>query len=323
MKWPVFEQHRVLSVDGQGISYGIRGNAQGPAIMLCNGLGGGSMVWAHQVRLLEGNYRFIAWDYRGLYGSSPLLPEVSVGVDRHVDDALCVLDAQGVDRVTLFCWSSGVQLGLEIFRRLPDRVRAMVLVNGLSGRLWGGGHRAWSSTMSIRGFQWAQRMSTVVESATRMGLGWPETLPWLRRVGFVGNTVDESLWLRVAGSFRDLDMGQYFALAEAFGRHDAADVLSQVDVPVLVISGDRDPLAPRHLMEAMARSLPNDDFLLVPGGTHFVLMEFAELVGLRMEKFLLERGYGPSPSESLPGKVHRSAESSRGPEGLPTSGSGG
>jgi pimeloyl-ACP methyl ester carboxylesterase len=42
------------------------------------------------------------------------------------------------------------------------------------------------------------------------------------------------------------------------------------------------------------RDVPAAELLVVPGGTHYVAVEFPELVNLRVEKFLRERGYLPT-----------------------------
>jgi len=59
---------------------------------------------------------------------------------------------------------------------------------------------------------------------------------------------------------------------------------------VLIIAGDRDLFAPRELAFQMARRIPEAETLIVPGGTHFVPLEYPELVSLRIEKFVRDRG---------------------------------
>ena len=48
-------------------------------------------------------------------------------------------------------------------------------------------------------------------------------------------------------------MDLYFHTLELLGEHDARDVLDEVDVPLLVISGDRDLFTPRRAAEDMVR----------------------------------------------------------------------
>jgi pimeloyl-ACP methyl ester carboxylesterase len=58
----------------------------------------------------------------------------------------------------------------------------------------------------------------------------------------------------------------------------------------LVIVGERDLVTPRPIAEPLARQIPGVELFVVRGATHFVLLEFPELVNLRVEKFLREQG---------------------------------
>ncbi|HEY4122563.1 MAG TPA: alpha/beta hydrolase, partial [Byssovorax sp.] len=59
-----------------------------------------------------------------------------------------------------------------------------------------------------------------------------------------------------------------------------------IDVPVLVIAGDRDSFTPARYTEEMAAALPNAELVMVPGGTHVVPIERKELVLEKVEDFL-------------------------------------
>jgi pimeloyl-ACP methyl ester carboxylesterase len=58
----------------------------------------------------------------------------------------------------------------------------------------------------------------------------------------------------------------------------------------LVITGDRDPFTPRQLSQQMARRIPGGEILVVRGATHYAMIEYPELVNLRIEKFFREHG---------------------------------
>jgi pimeloyl-ACP methyl ester carboxylesterase len=71
-----------------------------------------------------------------------------------------------------------------------------------------------------------------------------------------------------------------------------AHVLETIEVPTLVITGDRDAFTPRQLAQQMARRIPHGEILIVRGATHYTAIEYPELVNLRIEKFFREHGYG-------------------------------
>jgi pimeloyl-ACP methyl ester carboxylesterase len=129
--------------------------------------------------------------------------------------------------------------------------------------------------------------SALFQRATR----WPETLLWLTRLGFIGSTLDAELFREIASEFSEVDLDLYLRLVRSLGEHDATHVLEKVQVPTLVIAGDRDAFTPRQLAQQMARRIPGGELLLVRGGTHFTAVEYPELVNLRIEKFFRENGY--------------------------------
>jgi pimeloyl-ACP methyl ester carboxylesterase len=113
----------------------------------------------------------------------------------------------------------------------------------------------------------------------------------MKRLGFMGSTVDEDLFREMALEFASLDLDIYFRTLSSLGEHDAAHVLETIRAPTLVITGERDAFTPRQLAQQMARRVPNCEILLVRGATHYAAVEYPELVNLRIEKFFREHGY--------------------------------
>ncbi|MAQ17399.1 MAG: alpha/beta hydrolase [Sandaracinus sp.] len=282
-------EHRIPSFDGTELAYHEAG--QGDPILLCNGLGGSWMAWKHQIRYFEDQHRFLSWDYRGLYRSGPPPSLDALTVEDQTRDALAVLDDAGAERAILFGWSMGVQVALELYRQAPERVRGLVLINGVSGEPWRTvmnlGFMGDVLPPVIRGIGSIPR---IAETLTRRVVGMPEAVQWAKRIGLAARTLDEDVFHELAASFGNLDMKRYMRTLELLGEHDASDVLGTVDVPTLLIAGDRDLFTPRSAMERMARKIPGAELMVVPGGTHYVAVEFPELVNLRIEKLFRERG---------------------------------
>ena len=72
------------------------------------------------------------------------------------------------------------------------------------------------------------------------------------------------------------------------GEHTAGDLLPRVNVPVLVVAGERDTFTPPFLATAMAETLPRGELLLVRDGSHVAPLEQPELVDARVMAFLRE-----------------------------------
>ena len=299
MKAKEVDEHSVVSFDGTSLAYHLVG--QGLPVLLCNGLGGSWMAWSHQIDYLSDRYRFLSWDYRGLYRSGPPAALDGLSVEHHAQDALAVLDAAGIERTAVFGWSMGVQVGLELFRRAPDRVAAFMLMNGVPGNPWETVLDTRLSTRLVpKAIRGAGSVPGLVEQLTRRLASMPETIQWIKRLGLASQTLDEGTFHQLAESFSELDMGIYLRILEMLGAHDATDVLAEVDVPTLVIAGARDRLTPRSAAARMARQIRGSELMVVPGGTHYLALEYPELVNLRIEKFFRERGYCAPTSVALP-----------------------
>ena len=182
MRPPKVEERFCESRDGTRIAYHVAG--EGPPILLANGLGGSWKAWSHQISYFSDRYRFISWDYRGLYRSGPPTDPDALRVEDHVDDALAVLDDLGEERVAIFGWSMGVQVALELFRTEPERVAALILVNGVAGK-------PWASVLNLPQLEkvipkvlgLVRSVPNITQSVTQRVVQWPETV-----------TVASSVW---------------------------------------------------------------------------------------------------------------------------------
>jgi pimeloyl-ACP methyl ester carboxylesterase len=267
---------------------------QGRPILLCNGLGGSWEAWSHQIQYFRDRYRLLSWDYRGLYGSAAPKDPDALRISDHAQDALGVLREEGVDRAALVGWSMGVQVGLEVFRSAPDQVASLAMVNGVAGRPWD-----YVFNLNLVGrllppfLRGLRSMPRTIESVVRQATRLPEPGEWVKRVGLAARTFDEQVAGEVIDKFRTLDMDIFIRLLERMGEHDAWDVLPQIDVPVLVIAGSRDVFTPRSAAERMVRRTRGSEIMILPGATHYAALEYPEMVNLRLEKFLRERGYEP------------------------------
>jgi pimeloyl-ACP methyl ester carboxylesterase len=88
---------------------------------------------------------------------------------------------------------------------------------------------------------------------------------------------------------------------DSMASHTAWDHLPHVDVPTLVIGGERDKFTPAWLSRKMAEHIPGAELMLLPRGSHTAPLEHRDLVELRVERFLRERlGLSPAPPASLP-----------------------
>jgi pimeloyl-ACP methyl ester carboxylesterase len=83
-----------------------------------------------------------------------------------------------------------------------------------------------------------------------------------------------------------MDITIFFKMALESQAHSAEDVLPKVNVPTLIIIGENDIFTPKYVPLRMAEKIKNSEVLILPKGSHGGLVEHAELVCLRIEKFI-------------------------------------
>jgi pimeloyl-ACP methyl ester carboxylesterase len=292
--------HDATARDGTRLAWTSAG-AGSPAVVLTDGIGCAGYVWRALPPELARQRRVLHWNYRA-HGASgaPADPE-RMEIQDCVSDLVAVLDAAGERRAIVAGHSMGVQVALELHRRAPERVAGLVLLCGAPGRLLDSFHD--SSTLRI-----------LFPVLRRMVLRWPE----LARRAFravvpteialeyaLAYEVDASRVLRedLARYLDDLarvDPALFVRLLASAAEHDATPHLPAVDVPTLVVAGERDGFTPIRLSMRMHRVIPASELLVVPGGTHVAPLEAPALVAARVLEFLAARVPPARAGEAIP-----------------------
>src|SRR5262249_822820 len=150
------------------------------------------------------------------------------------------------------------------FRSMRRKVQNLVLLNGTSGR-------PLDTLSPLPGMKammpplvdLARRAHALATQMARKATGQPEAVTWFKKLGLIGPTLDDGVFTELVHAFGGLDMEPFFRNLRAIGEHDAADLLEHVDVPTLIITGDRDLMTPRALAQQMARRIPVSEILIV------------------------------------------------------------
>jgi pimeloyl-ACP methyl ester carboxylesterase len=116
---------------GVRIFYRDTGGSGVPVVFL-HAATGSSRVWEYQIpAFTAAGYRFIAFDRRG-WGrtvSDPAARQPGAAAD----DLLGLIDHLGIERVHLVGTAAGVSVALDFALSFPQRVRSLVLANGIGG----------------------------------------------------------------------------------------------------------------------------------------------------------------------------------------------
>lgn len=287
-------QKKLTSFDGTLIAYQVSSpknrKTKTPPIVLVNGLGGSYLAWSDLIKKLAKNYPLLSWDYRGLFRSGSVANPEHLNVEDHAKDLLEIFCKEKISRAILCGWSMGVQVSLEFYRMHPENVAGLILLNGVSGNTVERAFPFPGSSFLLPGFTRVLReFSGEVSRVTRIFLNWEYSTTVLSQVGFAKRNLNE--FNKMLQEFKEIDFDAFFKILEQLNKHSADDVLPSISVPALVIAGRADLIAPYEEVKAMSRSIPDARFVAIPGGTHYSLLEYPDLVSRAMEKFLKKHFY--------------------------------
>jgi pimeloyl-ACP methyl ester carboxylesterase len=286
----------LVAADGTQVAYHVHRGGPGPTLVLTNGITTSNFFWSYLHRRWAPRHTLVNWDLKGHGRSAPARSPEGASIPALADDLLRILDAAGIERAVLAGFSMGCQVTLELYRLAPERVSALVLLLGPSGRVF-------DTALGPLGkllHGGIERMSPRVFALSLRGVqrlvGSPLGYPIGRGLRLVGPEATRADVKRFIDHFvEQVDPPTLAAMVLAAQAHDAEDLLPRIAVPTLVVGGDSDLFAPGSRVAVhMHRKIPGSELLRLPYGTHTSLLEHYMEIGAVVDEFL-ERRLAPTP----------------------------
>jgi len=310
----------VVSFDGTHIAYGLMG--QGPAtVVLCAGYCCPDNFWKYLAPALAKKYQVLIWNYRGSGASGmPREPGYRARnytvedfkLERYAQDLEAILDHENIPEVVLVGHSMGTQVALETYRLMPRRVRALVSITGPYASAI---QTFYNTTIAPRVFPIASSVLSRLPSGRKQV--WkaifrsPLPHPLAQRFGALGPMTKQEDMKSYYEHLAELDPLIVLKMAQAMHEHSAEDLLRKINVPTLVIVGERDNFVPPWLGNVMASRIPIAELLTVPGGTHGTIIENPRLVNRTVVDFLARHLSGEAKTVSLSARRSANAADAR------------
>lgn len=257
--------------NGSEVYYEVRG--QGPPLVLVEGLGYGLWMWRGQSPALEGRFRLILLDNRGVGRSSPLPGPYSMA--EFARDTLAVLDAEGVEKAALLGASMGGAVVQAMAALAPDRVSALVLACTTPGG-------PVARPMPPETFAEVTRVVPGETEADRlrrtMGIALTAAFPRERAA-----ELDAIIADRLASP---TDPTQWMYQALSAREFDACESDAHLPVPALITTGTEDRVLPWTNSLLLYRMIPHASLVLFRGQNHLHLIERAPEFNAVVERFL-------------------------------------
>ena len=259
-----------IEVKGRRIAYERAGEGP-PLVLLHGGFGISSSMWRRQLDGLSDEFTVVAWDAPGCGRSSD--PPEGFGASDYADCLAAFIDALGLGRPHVLGLSFGGVLALELYRWHPTVPRTLVLASAYAG---------WAGSLSAE----------VVEQRLQRALREADLPPeqWVRGYiqGFFTESAPAELIEEVAAMMSEPHPAGLRAMALAFGKADLRDVLPRIDVPTLLLYGDKDVRSPLSVAEDLHAKIPTSRLVVMPGVGHVSNMEAPERFNTEVRRFLRE-----------------------------------
>ena len=226
---------------------------------------GSSRVWDYQIpAFTAAGYRLIAYDRRG-WGRSEIVatgPQPGTGAD----DLQALMDHLKIDRFHLVATAAGSSVSLDYAVSFPQRLRSLVMANGALG-----------------GFEDKEYQ----ELGRRIRSPQLDALPpELRELGpsyRASNPEGTRRWIELERMSRP---GGSTAQPQSVRNRIMTSVLENIKVPVLLITGDADLLAPPPLLRFVAARMKNSESLIIPEAGHSAYWEQPEIFNRAVLEFI-------------------------------------
>lgn len=272
------------SHDGCSIYFEKRG--QGDPIIFVYGIACLMNHWHFQVDHFVKTHQVITFDLRGHHKSEAPADPAGLTIQAVALDILALMNHLQIEKAHLVGHSFGTPVLLSCVDQFPDRIKSLSFINGFAQN-------------PIKGM---------------FGLDFIEPLFYFIKKNFLANP---SLWTQVwktavhnplstwlsafAGGFnikltqfKDIEiytkgvaqipLDVFLPMFEDMMNFDGYGIARKIEVPSLLIAGDRDFVTPMKFQEELHNSIRQSELVIVPYGSHCSQLDFPDYINLKLEK---------------------------------------
>lgn len=266
------------------LHYVDEGPPDAPPLLFVHGNPTWSYLWRRPIAELSARgHRCVAFDHMG-FGRSDKPPQLSAySLERHIENAIALIDALNLSEVTLVGHDWGGPIGLGAMLERRDRLRAMVLMN-----TW-----AWELPSFLPPFLREFRTEGLGEILALGGNLFVESIPGGMRRRDADPVMMEAYrapfpdyWSR-AGTLafqREIPLTERDRSAPLMG--SIHERLPDLSLPVLLVWGMRDPVFQPVFLEQWRELFPEAETVELDDASHFLVEDNPDAVTAAIEGFL-------------------------------------
>lgn len=258
------------TIKGVTIHFEERGAPGGVPVLFVHGFPFRSAMWDLQVEAVSRRYRVVTYDIRGLGKSD--VGDGQYTIESHVDDLVGLLDHLHIDRTVVVGLSMGGYIALRALERSPERFIAAVLCDTRSEADDNAGKtKRAAGAVAVKRDGAAAFADSFVPAVFA-----PESLQSKpAAVELIRGMISATSPLSIAGHL--------IAMA---ARTDTTASLASIQVPTLIMVGEKDAVTPPAAARAMHERIPGSELHVVPGAGHMSNLENPAFFNARLMEFL-------------------------------------
>lgn len=239
--------------------------------MLLHGyIGDGLSTFSRQLEELSDEFTVVAWDAPGAGRSSD--PPEWFALRDYADTLAGFIVALGLSKPHIAGLSFGGALAIELYHRHPAIPHTLVLAGASAG--WAGSLPPPVVELRLR-------------QAEELALLPPDHLVRALLPTMFSEAAPQELVEAFAASTSRFHPVGLRTMARAYADADLRDVLPGIDVPTLLLYGDRDVRAPLDVAEALRAAIPSSKLVVMDGVGHVSCIEAADRFNTEVRQFLL------------------------------------
>lgn len=271
--------------DGAELYYEVRG--EGEPIIFVYGIACVLNHWHHQLSYFSKRNKVYAFDLRGHAASTSPTPE-KLTVTGMAEDLIELMDHWGLKSAHLVGHSFGVPVVLQAYGLAPDRVKSLTFINGFAKNPIKGmfgldviepffhfAKNAYYQNRGLFNLIWRNAVDNPL-SILMSGLAGGFNLK-------VTQLKDIEIYAR---GVTQMSLDVFLPLFEDMMGFDGSDIAASIQVPTMIMTGDRDFVTPFKFQEELHHAIKGSEFVRIPYGSHCCQLDFPDYVNLKLEQFV-------------------------------------
>jgi 3-oxoadipate enol-lactonase len=244
-----------VQVNGISLYYELHGPEDGEVLVLSNGIMMSTASWAYQTPVLAQHMRVLLYDCRGMWKSEH--PAGPYSMEQHVEDLAGLLNALDIPKAHIGGISYGSEISMLFAIQHPEMTQSLIVMDGVSEI---------HPLLKGQTFPWlmaAERNDPELLLRTSYHMNFAEE--WItEHQAFIEASVDR---------YAEIDMTVFSELMKAFYALNITDQLSKINVPTLIMVGEKDLIKGREYANIIAKEIDNSQLVVIPGAGHAICLE--------------------------------------------------